>query len=179
MSEKQQQGQGQGQGQQHSVQQHSVQQHSVQQQTFPVVAEVWSIFENTLQIQAKKLVDDIAKREKADPKVLWARIKPQIRIGLLDIEIPESGALCTYPSTTSEGAVKQLCRSPCLLGFDACTRHVHTSKTIDNTSTYPTVDRITDCHGHTYFVDTNSIVRDKNGKVKGHILEGVLYLYEE
>jgi len=150
-----------------------------QQQPFPVIAEIWSIFENTLQIQAKKLVEDIAKREKADPKVLWSLIKPQIRIGLLDIEIPESGILCIHESSTSEGAIKQRCRTPCLLGFDACARHIHTPLPDTSESLYPIVDRITDCHGHTYFVDAKLIARDKNGKARGHMIEGVLYLYEE
>ena len=149
------------------------------QQTFPVIAEVWSIFENTLQIQAKKLVDDIAKREKADPKALWSLIKPQIRIGLLDMEIPESGTLCIHESATPEGAIKQRCRAPCLLGFDACTRHIHTPLPSMTDSAHPIVDRITDCHGHTYFVDVRSIARDKNGKARGHMIEGILYIYEE
>jgi hypothetical protein len=147
--------------------------------TFPVVAELWSIFESTLQLQAKKLVEDIAAHQRADPKILWGRVRSQIRIGLLDIEIPETEALCLHPSSSTEGAMYQRCRAPCLLGFDACPQHIHTPNTMGSRDE-EVVDRVIDFKHQAYFVDSQKIARDKNGKPVGYVEEdGVLYLFEK
>ena len=147
--------------------------------TYPVVAEIWTLFEGTLQIQAKRLVEDIAKHQKADPKALWAKIKSQIRVGLVDIELPDSlQTSCTYPLGNSDGAVRLRCRAPCVLGFHDCQRHVGISRSTSTTS-YKSVDRVFDDYeGKTYFVDGNNIARDKDGRASGYIEEGVLYIFE-
>ena len=148
--------------------------------TFPVIGELWSIFESSLQVQAKKLVEDIAAHQKADPKILWARVRSQIRVGLLDMEIPETEALCLHHSSSADGAIHQRCRAPCLLGFSACPQHIHTPTTKEY-DTEEKVDRILDCHDHAYFVDAHAIARDKNGKPVGYVDrdDGVLYLFEK
>jgi len=146
--------------------------------TYPVVSEIWSVFEGTLQNHARKLVNDIAKKQGADPLELWKKIKPILRIGLLDIDIPDI-THCPFPSAESEGAIKLRCRKPCLAGFSTCAAHAAigtTAKT--STQTYISVDRITDMSGKIYFLDSN-IARDINGKPKGIVQEGVLYLFEK
>ena len=82
---------------------------------YPVIAEIWSTFEGTLQIQAKRLVEDIAKNNNSDPKLLWAKIKPQIKIGLLDIELDdERPTSCSHQSNVTEGAISsEMSRSMC------------------------------------------------------------------
>lgn len=149
--------------------------------TFPVVAEIYSTFEACLQAQAKRLVEDLAGYQKEDFKTLWAKVKPQIRVGLLDSDLDDTAPLyCSHPSGTSEGAVRQRCRAPVLLGFSACPRHVHTP-TPESQSTLEKVDRILDYCGNTYFVDKHGIARDKNGRPKGFVPAGeeVLYVFSK
>jgi hypothetical protein len=124
-------------------------------------------------------VEDIAKHQKADPKALWAKIKSQIRVGLVDIDLPDSlQTSCTYPLGNSDGAVRVRCRAPCVLGFHECERHVGLSRS-RSTTEHPTVDRVFDDYeGKTYFVDRNNIARDKDGRASGYIEEGVIYLFE-
>ena len=147
--------------------------------TFPVIAEIWTLFEATLQNQAKKLVDDLAKANGRDPKELWAKVKPQLRVGLLDIELPEElPCSCPYPSSTTDGAVRLRCRAPCLLGFPACPNHIN--KPLPTSLTQlPEVDRILDFENKTYYVCEKGIARDKNGKPKGIVKEDVLWLFEK
>ena len=147
--------------------------------TYPVISEIWTLFEATLKTQAKRLVEDIAKHQKADPKTLWAKIKPQIRVGLVDIDIPDSlQTSCTYPLGNSDGAVRVRCRAPCVLGFHECQRHVGLYHSTPTTQ-HPKVDRVFDHYeGKTYFVDGNNIARDKDGRAKGYVEEGVIYLFE-
>ena len=147
--------------------------------TYPVVGEIWTLFESTLQMQAKRLVDDIAKHQNSDPKELWKKIKPQIRIGILDTELPEPlSTTCSHSSASCEGgAIRLKCRAPCVLGFDACPRHIGTPLR-SSSGNYEIVDRILDFEGHTYFVDKNSIARDKNGKPRGYVLDSFINLFE-
>ena len=140
---------------------------------YPVVGEIWTIFEATLQVQAKRLVEDIAKHQKADPKELWAKIKPMIKIGILDSDLGDP-MTCTHPSNC-DGAIKMRCRAPCALGFDACPRHIGLAKMSMN---FEKVDRVQDCTGQAYFVDKNNIVRDRNGCARGHVKDEVMYLFE-
>jgi hypothetical protein len=149
------------------------------QATYPVVAEIWTLFEGTLQTQAKRLVEDIAKHHKADPKSLWAKIKPQIRIGLLDVELPDPlTTVCSHPSALCDGgAIRLRCRAPCVLGFDACQRHVGIQNTTK--TAYEKVDRVIDYEGRPYFVDSRAIAHDRDGRPRGYVKEGVLYLFEK
>ena len=147
--------------------------------TYPVISEIWTIFESTLQMQAKRLVEDIAKHQNSDSKELWKKVKSQIRIGLVDIELPDPLATtCSHPSGSCEGgAVRLRCRAPCTLGFDACPRHVGTVK-LTSSGNYHIVDRVLDSAGHPYFVDKHGIARDKNGKPRGYVLDSVITLFE-
>lgn len=143
---------------------------------YPVVAEVWSTFEAALLVNAKRLAEDIAKHQGKDPKALWALIKPQIRINLVDTEFPEP-TFCSYPIGTEGGAVYQRCRVPCVLGFSACSRHVNLTVPQREQDTKDLVDCVKDCHGTMYYVDANKIARDKNGIAKGVVEEDVLFLF--
>lgn len=150
--------------------------HSVATATpYPVVAEVWSTFEATLLTQAKRLTEDIAKAHGKDPKELWSKIKGQVKIGLFDVDLAEP-TLCSHQLHNREGAVRLRCRAPCTLGFDACPLHIHTPRKEE--SKYQAVSSVKDCSGHTYYVDSKNIARDRNGKPKGIVKEEVLYLFE-
>lgn len=148
---------------------------------YPVIAEIWTLFEGSLQLQAKRLVEDIAKQQNADSKALWAKVKPQIKIRLLDTEIQEqTSSLCSFPIGATEGAVRLRCRAPCLLGFPSCPRHcqqAHPPLGAPSNSG-PSVDRIYDSRGCSYFVDKYGIARDRNGIARGQVDEGVLMLFE-
>lgn len=149
---------------------------------FPVVAEIYSTFESILQVQAKRLVEDIAKHQNVDSRELWNKVRQQIQIGLVDIELEDdSPAYCNHPSASTEGAVKTLCRSPCLIGFSACPRHVNVplKHATAGEEHLKKVKRVIDYSEHTYFVDEDNIVRDKNGKVKGEMIDDVLHLFEK
>jgi hypothetical protein len=56
--------------------------------TYPIVAEIWTIFEATLMVQAKRLVEEIAQHQGRESKDLWALIKPKVKIPLFDTEFP-------------------------------------------------------------------------------------------
>jgi len=146
--------------------------------TIPVVAELWKMLETTLQSKAKFLVEDIAKDNKADPAELWKKVKAQIKIELVDIEVPDSlSATCKFPETSCEmGAVFTRCRAPCTIGFEACPRHINMPA--PSITKHELVNRVLDCNGRAYFVDTKQIARDKNGKPRGYVEDSVLYLFE-
>jgi len=143
---------------------------------YPVVAEIWSTFEATMMVQAKKLVEDISAHQGRDSKELWALIKKQIRIPLFDTEFPEP-TLCSHSIGSQSTAVLQLCRAPCLLGFGTCPSHVNQVTNTHITGSLEPVESIKDMDGHTYYVDSKKIARDKNGKPKGLVKEDVLYLF--
>jgi hypothetical protein len=146
--------------------------------TIPVVAELWKMFETTLQSKARALVEDIAKHNKGESADLWKKVKAQIKIGLIDIEVPDSlPTTCKYPESSCEmGAVFTRCRAPCSIGFDACQRHINLP--IPSITKHELVNRVMDCNGRAYFVDTKNIARDKNGKPKGYVEDSVLFLFE-
>ena len=150
-------------------------QNAMPQLAYPVVAEIWSTFEATLLTQARRLAEDIAKSHGKDPKELWSKIKGQVKIGLFDVDFTEP-TLCSYQLHNREGAVRVRCRAPCTLGFDACPLHIHTARKEE--SKHESVNSVKDLAGHTYYVDSKNIARDKNGKAKGLVKEGVLYLFE-
>ncbi len=146
--------------------------------TYPIVAEIWTIFEATLMVQAKRLVEEIAQHQGRDSKDLWALIKPKVKIPLFDTEFPEP-TLCPHIIGSQGSAIVQRCRNPCLLGFGTCSDHSHSSKVITHTSTLESVDCIKDMDGQTYYVDGKGLARDKQGKPKGIVKEDVLYLFEK
>ena len=148
-----------------------------EQEQYPVVAEIWSVLQGALQIQAKKLVEDIAKFQGADPKALWAKIRPIVKIGLIDSDVPEGPTLCPYPSNNSEGAIRQRCRAPCLLGFQACPAHISTKMAVSE-GNYEIVDRVIDINDITYYIDRSGQALDKNGEIQGRMVDDVLYVYE-
>ncbi len=153
---------------------------STSQIQYPVVAEIWSQLEATLLGQARKLAEDIAKRQGAEPKELWAKLKPMIRIGLLDVELPEPlPTLCTHPLGSPDGAIYTRCRAPCVLGFDACATHIHKPQSSVQQEAIPTVKRVLDYQGNTYFVHENSVAYDKTGTPRGIVKEDALCLFAE
>lgn len=142
---------------------------------YPVIAEIWSTFEATIMVQAKKLVEDIAAHQHRDPKELWSKIKKQIRIPLADAEVEPT--LCSHSIGSQSTAVLQLCRSPCLLGFDACPKHANQAKVTHSDTDAEPVEAIKDMDGNTYYMDDKKIARDKYGKPKGIVKEGILCLF--
>jgi len=144
--------------------------------SYPVVAECWSILESALLIQARKLVDDIAKHQKADAKTLWAKVKPTIKIPLLDIDLPEQTS-CIHLVERVNSPIYQRCRAPCLLGFNECSLHLKSPLT--EMPGYITVDRILDYEGVAYFVDETSVARDSTGVVRGIVEDDSLFLFEK
>lgn len=149
---------------------------------YPIVAEIWTIFEATMMVQAKRLVEDIAKHQGRDSKELWSLIRPKVKVPLFDTEFPEP-TLCSHIIGSQGTAIIQRCRSPCLLGFGTCPEHSHSSKipthTTHTTQNLESVDSIKDMDGQMYYVDTKGLARDKQGKPKGVVKEGVLYLFEK
>ena len=145
--------------------------------TYPVVGEIYSVFEATMMIQAKRLVEDIAKHQGRDAKELWSQIKKQTRVKLFDTEFPEP-TLCPFPIGSNGTAVFQRCRQPCLLGFGTCTEHASLTYKKD-TSVNEAVDTIKDMDGNVYYLDAKSIARDRLGKPKGIVKEDVLYLFNK
>jgi hypothetical protein len=147
--------------------------------SYPVIAEFYSTFESILMANAKRLVEDIAHKQgkPATTNDLWKKVKEKIKIGLMDIELPDPlPTYCSYPTTHSDGAIKTRCRAPCLLGYDACPNHIQ--KPVQQTTDENTVDRIYDCEGTVYFVNDKGIAMDRNGKPKGTVKENVLYLFQ-
>lgn len=136
------------------------------QPTFPVNALIYNTLEAILLSQAKKLTEDIAKFQKADPKELWSQIRPQIRVALHETETDELPLYCNHPSGNLEGAIRQRCRAPCLLGFSACPRHIETPKHKETKSLTP-VKRLLDYDGSIFFQDPKGYLLDKNGSRKG------------
>jgi hypothetical protein len=175
---------------------------------YPVVAEIWTLFEATLLTHAKRLTEDIAKRQGKDYKELWALIKPQVKIGLIDTDLGEP-TFCSHYLGNREGPINLRCRAPCALGFDACPQHIHTAKVEPSaevktstevktsaevkTSTEvktsaevktkgkakATVQNIKASNGQTYYKDDRGVVRDKSGTLQGIFENNVLYLLEE
>ena len=143
--------------------------------SYPVVAECWNIFETSLMIQARKLVEDIASHRRTDPKILWAKVKPNIKIPLLDADIPDEPSCCY--SVPGNSLIIQLCRAPCLLGYDRCPQHL--SLHDSDTKIYEDVYRIKDTEGITYFVGKDGLARDSLGVVKGMIEGDELYLFDK
>jgi hypothetical protein len=152
--------------------------------TYPVVAEIWTLFEATLLTQAKRLTEDIAKRQGKDHKELWALIKPQIKLGLIDTDLGEP-TFCSHFLGNREGPINLRCRAPCVLGFDACPSHIHTprqekkAKEAKETKETSIVQNIKASNGQTYYKDERGVVRDKDGTLQGIYENEVLYLLEE
>ena len=139
--------------------------------SYTVVAECWSIFESALLVQARKLVEDIAKHQQSDPKDLWAKIRPTIKLGLIDMEVPEQ-PLCVDTCKREGSAILERCRAPCLIGFDHCPTHI--ARPTHEESAYEAVKRILNHEGVVYFVDTKGVARDKSGLAKGIVRDGIL-----
>ncbi len=140
------------------------------QTTYPVNAEFYSILESVLMTQAKKLVEDIAKFQKADSKDLWAQLRPQIRVGLLDTITDDDPPLyCNAFAGNVEGAIRQRCRAPCLAGFSACPKHVNMPLRPD-TNQHPLtqVKRLLDVDNTVYYKTPQGDLVDKNGLKKGY-----------
>jgi hypothetical protein len=146
--------------------------------SYPVIAEIYSTFEAILMANAKRLVEDVAHKQGANSSELWKVVKEKIKIGLMDVELPEPlPTYCSYQTAHSDGAIKTRCRAPCMLGYDACPDHINKPNSSD--SQHDTVDRIYDCEGTTYFVNQQGIAMDRNGKPKGTVHDNVVYLFQK
>jgi hypothetical protein len=144
--------------------------------SYPVVAECWTIFESSLLSQARALVEDIAKHQGVEWKPLWAKVRPTIKIPLLEMNIPEQ-PLCIHSIQREDSVVLERCRAPCLIGFERCPLHME-SKSKMNEQIEKEVDRIIDVEGNSYFVDAKLVVRDASGKVKGIVEDDVFYRFD-
>ena len=155
----------------------------VRTMNYPVVGEIWKIFEQTLLISAKKLSDDIAKHQGGDSKVLWNEIKKQIKIGIMDIDLPDTPTSCPCMAKEVKGVIYERCRVPCLLGYSVCPDHMSGGRPAPNTNpnASPTpnqpVKRVMDFKGVHYFIDKHGIAMDTYGTPKGVVEEEVLYLF--
>jgi hypothetical protein len=143
--------------------------------SFPVVGEIWNLFEATLNVQAKKLVEDIAKKQGADPKELWNIVRKQIKIAPCDIDLPDSSShLCPFYTGIPDGCVYTRCRTPCLLGFDRCPSHINKQEPKEKSEN--PVKRIIDFENKTYFVDENGVAYDKAENPVGTVNEDNILL---
>jgi hypothetical protein len=143
--------------------------------SYPVVAECWNIFEACILVQARKLVDDIAKHQGTESKELWAKVRPTIKIPLIEFDIPEQ-PLCTLSLQKEGSRILEKCNAPCLIGFERCQTHMQSVGTVGD---YSRVDRIADEDGISYFIDAQSVVRDSAGIPKGLMEDGVVFLFEK
>jgi hypothetical protein len=148
--------------------------------SYPVNAECWSLFEEALMSQARILVEDIAKHNRSDPKLLWAKIRPTIKIPVIEIDIPDK-VLCTRTVHRDKSRMIERCRAPCLLGFEECPSHLEYEPEPSPVSdaTLPDIDEVVDREGNKYFTDCTSVVRDASGAVKGWLEDDVVYLFEK
>lgn len=89
--------------------------------TFPVVAELWSLFEASLLAQSKHLVRDLAKEQGVDPKPLWDRVRREIQITAIELPEPVEPMYCMYQLRDS--SIAQKCLQPVLLGHSYCPQH--------------------------------------------------------
>lgn len=153
---------------------------SLVRMSYPVNAECWTLFEAALMSQARILVEDIAKHQRSDPKSLWAKIRPVLKIPVIEVDVPEK-TLCSRPVERENSRMIERCRAPCLLGFDECPTHLESQgqgQGQDQGMQIPTIDELVDHDGNTYFTDA-SVVRDASGAVKGWLEDDVVYLFEK
>lgn len=143
--------------------------------SYPVILSCWNIFEDALRDQAKEMVKDIAKHQGVDWKDLWDKVRPTIKVPLLNADVSEQ-PFCTHLMEKGTSRVIERCRAPCLLGYEYCPSHL-SSPTPVSRGIDP-VDRILDHEGTTYFVDSRSVAKDSSGVVKGMVEDGVLYLFQ-
>ena len=149
---------------------------------FPIIAEVWQTFHTVLQIQAKRLVEDIAKENKADPKELWRLVSATLKTPLVSADLPDPiPSTCPVLLSKGEGAVRLRCRAPCLLGFTTCVQHCGPGPVpVQVPAEDPAVRRYIDTStGSVYFISTDDIVYDINGEPRGYVTEGDVFLCKE
>ena len=155
---------------------------------FPIIAEVWQTFHTVLQIQAKRLVEDIAKENKADPKELWRLVSATLKTPLVSADLPDPiPSTCPALLSKGEGAVRLRCRAPCLLGFTTCVQHCGPGPgpgpgqgPSQSPAEDPPVRRYIDTStGSVYFIGTDEIVYDINGEPRGYVTEGDVFLCKE
>ena len=91
------------------------------QTQIPVVYELWAALEASLLAQSKQLVRDIAQKEGANPKDLWARVSKEISFTPLELPEPVEPTFCSYQLRTSP--IAQKCLRPVLLGHTYCSEH--------------------------------------------------------
>jgi hypothetical protein len=120
-------------------------------------------------------VEDIAKHQRSDSKELWAKIRPTIKVGLVEMELPEQ-VLCKDICRRDGSAILERCRAPCLLGFEHCPAHI--AQPTQEESGYIPVKRVLDHEGIVYFVDGKGEARSKDGFSEGIVEDGILRRFE-
>ena len=147
--------------------------------SFPILSEIWMSFHLSLQIQAKRLVEDIAKQNNSDPKLLWAEVSSLLQTPIVSSDLDDPvPTLCSFYTGIAEGAIYPRCRAPCLLGFSSCVKHnglpIHPiSASLD------CVKRFIDSSDQkSYFIDSFGTILDKNGSPVGEVIEEEYFLWE-
>lgn len=141
---------------------------------FPIIDELWQVFQTTLQVQARRLVTDIAKETNSDPKELWRLVSATIKTPLASVDLPDPlPVTCPALLNRTEGAIRLRCRAPCLLGFQTCAAHA--GMTLDmGGSQEPRVRRYIDTVKGTFFIHED-VVYDVNGQPQGFVKEGDVF----
>jgi|UniRef100_A0A6C0DR34 hypothetical protein len=146
--------------------------------SYPIVAEIWNSFQVSLQIQSKRLVEDIAKHQGQDPKALWAKVSPLLHTPLVDVDLPDPvPTFCSYPMQHADGAIYLRCRAPCLLGFSKCHKHIHVTPPHD-LSNHIVKRWIDSTTNKSYFLDASDRILDINGIPVGEHVDGDAYLWD-
>lgn len=92
-------------------------------QAIPVQRSLWESLEALLLHESKRLVEDIAKTLRQDPKLLWNEIrKEKMTAYMVDCSEPTAERfLCTALTHTSAVALR--CRKPVIFGTSMCPEH--------------------------------------------------------
>ena len=140
---------------------------------FPIIDEMWQAFQTTLQVQARRLVNDIAKETNTDPKELWRLVGATIKTPLVSADLPDPlPSSCPALLNRTEGAIRLRCRAPCLLGFQTCS--AHTRQFPEPQSSEPCARRYIDSEKGTFFI-SEDIVYDVNGQPQGFVKDGDVF----
>ena len=140
---------------------------------FPIIDEMWQAFQTTLQVHARRLVNDIAKETNTDPKELWRLVGATIKTPFVSADLPDPlPASCPALLNRTEGAIRLRCRAPCLLGFQTCS--AHTVQFPEVVGIEPLCRRYIDSEKGTFFI-SEDIVYDVNGQPQGFVKDGDVF----
>ena len=142
---------------------------------FPIIDEMWQAFQTTLQVQARRLVNDIAKETNTDPKELWRLVGATIKTPFVSADLPDPlPTSCPALLNRTEGAIRLRCRAPCLLGFQTCSAHTCQLPEVPAPPLEPSCRRYIDSEKGTFFI-SEDIVYDVNGQPQGFVKDGDVF----